>query len=138
LTVVAGVEIGHTYHRIVLRGYATAGVEPITHVAGAARGAVIKGSPESLAGAAALLHKSEVDGRGGPDRPRVAALGVDTATSPSARVFAALAVRSAAPRTEHAGGTGSGVGRPVPLSDATRVACITMVSGIVSVDSAPT
>ncbi|MCC9186337.1 diol dehydratase reactivase, partial [Mycolicibacterium mageritense] len=56
---VAGVDIGNHTTEIVLARITDGTVEPITHGQAPTRGR--KGSPESLEGAAALLHRIEVD-----------------------------------------------------------------------------
>ncbi|MCW2685140.1 MAG: diol dehydratase reactivase [Mycobacterium sp.] len=116
MTVVAGVDVGNHTTEIVLARVGEGTVEPIAHGQAPTRGR--KGSKESLDGAAALLHKVEVDADVAVDELLLSALRpVDTATatippasSPRSPV---RSLRRAAASTP--AGTGSGVGRHVPL-----------------------
>ncbi|MDT5266694.1 MAG: hypothetical protein QOI90_3320, partial [Mycobacterium sp.] len=79
MTVVAGVDVGNHTTEIVLARIARGTVEPIGHGHAPTRGR--KGSRESLEGAAALLHKMEVDADVAADELLLSALRpVDTAT----------------------------------------------------------
>ena len=79
--VVAGIDVGNHTTEIVLARVAGGTVEPIAHGQAPTRGR--KGSAESLQGAAALLHKVEVDAGVAADELLLSALRpVDTATAP--------------------------------------------------------
>ena len=79
--VVAGVDVGNHTTEIVLARVDAGIVEQLAHGQGPTRGR--KGSPDSLQGAAALLHKMEVDAGVVADELLLAALRpVDTATAP--------------------------------------------------------
>jgi hypothetical protein len=118
LTVVAGIDVGNNTTEIVLARVSDGAVEPIAHAQAPTQGR--KGSRESLQGAAALLHKSEVDASVAADELVLSTLRpVDTATAP---LPAASSPRSPVrslrrPDASTPAGTGSGVGRHVPLSD---------------------
>ena len=78
---VAGVDVGNHTTEIVLARVRDGGVEPITHGQAPTRGR--KGSRESLEGAAALLHKLEIDATVAVDQLVLATLRpVDTSTVP--------------------------------------------------------
>ncbi|BDX29872.1 diol dehydratase reactivation protein [Mycobacterium antarcticum] len=114
--VVAGVDVGNHTTEIVLARVGADAVEQVAHGEGPTRGR--KGSRESLQGAAALLHKLEVESGVKADELLLAALRpVDTATaplpppsSPSSPVQSLRAVDASTPA-----GTGFGVGRHRPL-----------------------
>ena len=116
---VAGVDVGNHTTEIVLARVGRGTVEQVAHGHAPTRGR--KGSKESLEGAAALLHKMEVDAAVAADELLLAALRpVDTATAPlpppsSPRSPVRSLRRPATPthRLERA----SGVGRHVPLAD---------------------
>ena len=133
--IVAGIDVGNNTTEIVLARVSDGVVEPITHAQAPTRGR--KGSPESLAGAAALLHKSEVDVEVAVDELVLSALRpVDTATAP---ILPASSPRSPVrslrnPDASTPGGTGSGVGRHVPLG--ALGGSVLDGPAIVSVDSA--
>ena len=133
--VVAGIDVGNNTTEIVLARVRDGMVEPITHAQAPTRAR--KGSRESLAGAAVLLHKLEVDAKVVADelvlstlRPVDAAtVPIPPATSPRSPVRSLRRPHSSTP----AGG-GSGVGRHVPLGD--LAGDVLDCSAIVSVDSA--
>ena len=115
----AGIDVGNHTTEIVLAriDYRTGGIEQLVLGQGPTRGR--KGSEESLHGAAALLHKLEVDAAVVAEELLLAALRpVDTATapipppsSPRAPVRSLRRVDASTPA-----GTGLGVGRHVPLA----------------------
>ncbi len=118
--VVAGIDVGNHTTEIVLARVAGGTVEPIAHGQAPTRGR--KGSVESLQGAAALLHKVEVDAGVVADELVLSALRpVDTATAPLAPPSSPRSpVRSLRkPDASTPAGTGSGVGRHVPLASLT-------------------
>jgi hypothetical protein len=131
--VVAGVDIGNHTTEIVLARVKSGMVEQIAHGQGPTRGR--KGSHESLEGAAALLHRLEVQTTVVADQLLLAALRpVDTATaplppasSPTSPVRSLRKVNASTPA-----GAGFGVGRHVGL----RRLRGTVIAGrtIVSVD----
>ena len=135
MTVVAGIDVGNNTTEIVLALVRDRAVEPIAHVQAPTQGR--KGSRESLEGAAALLHRAEVDAKLAANELVLSTLRpVDTATAP---LPAASSPRSPVrslrrPDASTPAGTGSGVGRHVPLRDL----CGDVLDGpaIVSVDSA--
>ncbi|MDT5324203.1 MAG: hypothetical protein QOF25_1355, partial [Mycobacterium sp.] len=132
--VVAGVDVGNHTTEIVLARVGQGTVEPIAHGHAPTRGR--KGSKESLEGTAALLHKMEVDADVTADELLLAALRpVDTATAPLAPPSSPRSpVRSLRrPDASTPAGTGSGVGRHVPLAGLTD----DVIAGpaIVSVDA---
>jgi hypothetical protein len=116
--VVAGVDVGNHTTEIVLARVGAGTPVQITHGQAPTRGR--KGSAESLEGAAALLHKLEVESGVIVDDVLLAALRpVDTATaplpppsSPRSPVRSLRKVDASTPA-----GTGFGVGRHVPLAD---------------------
>jgi hypothetical protein len=116
LTVVAGVDVGNHTTEIVLARIRDGAVDPIAHTQAPTRGR--KGSPESLAGAAALLQKTEAGAGTVADELLLAELRpVDTATAPIPPAASPRSpVRSLRkPDASTPAGTGSGVGRHVPL-----------------------
>jgi hypothetical protein len=118
LTVVAGVDVGNHTTEIVLARIRGGAVEPIAHTQAPTRGR--KGSPESLAGAAALLQKTEVDTGVVADELLLAELRpVETATAPIPPASSPRSpVRSLRrPHASTPAGVGAGVGRHVPLSE---------------------
>ena len=116
--IVAGIDVGNHTTEIVLARVRDGAVEPITHGQAPTRGR--KGSRESLEGAAALLHKLEVDATVTIDQLLLATLRpVDTSTVPlppaSSPRSPLRSLRKPDARTP--AGTGSAVGRHVPLAD---------------------
>jgi hypothetical protein len=135
LTVAAGIDVGNHTTEIVLARVDDGAVEPITHGQAPTRGR--KGSRESLEGAAALLRRLEVEATVSVDRLVLATLRpVDTSTVPLPPASSPRSpVRSLRrPDARTPAGTGSAVGRHVPLADLTE----DVIDGpaIVSVDSA--
>lgn len=131
---VAGIDIGNHTTEIVLARVHCATVSAVAHGQAPTRGR--KGSRESLEGAAALLHRIEVDAGVEAEELLLAVLRpVDTATAPIPRAQAPDSpVRSLrAPEASTAAGRGHGVGRHVPLSELTAASAAGPV--IVSVDS---
>lgn len=117
MTVVAGVDVGNHTTEIVLARIRDGAVDPIAHTQAPTRGR--KGSPESLAGAAALLQKTEAGAGTVADELLLAELRpVDTATAPIPPAASPRSpVRSLRkPDASTPAGTGSGVGRHVPLA----------------------
>jgi Diol dehydratase reactivase ATPase-like domain/DD-reactivating factor swiveling domain len=132
--VVAGIDVGNHTTEIVLARITAGTVEPIAHAQAPTRGR--KGSAESLDGAAALLHRVEVDSGTAADELLLSALRpVDTATAPLAPPSSPRSpVRSLRkPDASTPAGTGSGVGRHVPLAN--LVDDVIDGPAIVSVDS---
>ncbi|MGE2716062.1 diol dehydratase reactivase ATPase-like domain-containing protein [Mycolicibacterium litorale] len=118
MRVVAGVDVGNHTTEIVIARVADGGVEALTHGQSPTRGR--KGSAESLEGAAALLHRLEVEAGVQVDEVVLATIRpVDTATAPLAPAVSPRApVRSLRrPDASTPAGTGYGVGRHVPLAD---------------------
>ena len=116
--IVAGIDVGNHTTEIVLARVRDGAVEPITHGQAPTRGR--KGSRESLEGAAALLHKLEVDATVTIDQLLLATLRpVDTSTVPlppaSSPRSPLRSLRKPDARTP--AGTGSAVGRHVPLAE---------------------
>ena len=116
--IVAGIDVGNHTTEIVLARVRDGAVEPITHGQAPTRGR--KGSRESLEGAAALLHKLEVDATVTVDQLLLATLRpVDTSTVPlppaSSPRSPLRSLRKPDARTP--AGTGSAVGRHVPLAE---------------------
>ncbi|CAN5323235.1 diol dehydratase reactivase ATPase-like domain-containing protein [soil metagenome] len=119
--VVAGIDIGnHTTEIVLARMAAGSTAEPVEPIAqGQAPTRGRKGATESLEGAAALLQKIEVDAGVKADRLLLSALRpVDTATAPLPPPSSPRSpVRSLRrPDASTPAGTGSGVGRHVPVS----------------------
>jgi hypothetical protein len=113
---VAGIDVGNHTTEIVVGRTCSGGVETVAHAAAPTRGR--KGSQESLAGAAALLHRLEVDAGVTVDQIALARIRpVDTATAPLPPPSSPRApVRSLRrPDASTPAGTGHGVGRHVPL-----------------------
>ena len=118
MTVVAGVDVGNHTTEIVLARVRGDRVETLVHGQVPTRGR--KGSRDSLEGAAALLHRLEVDAAVTVDEVVLAAIRpVDTATAPLAAAASPHApVRSLRrPDASTPAGTGYGVGAHVPLED---------------------
>lgn len=116
--IVAGVDVGNHTTEIVLAGIRNGAVEPIAH--GQAPTRDRKGSRESLEGAAALLHRLEVEAGVAADQVLLATLRpVDTSTVPLPPASSPRSpVRSLRkPDARTPAGTGSAVGRHVPLTD---------------------
>ena len=116
--IVAGIDVGNHTTEVVLARVRDGAVESITHGQAPTRGR--KGSPESLEGAAALLHKLEVDATVTIDQLLLATLRpVDTSTVPlppaSSPRSPLRSLRKPDARTP--AGTGSAVGRHVPLAE---------------------
>ena len=133
--IVAGIDVGNHTTEIVLASVGGGAVEFLTHGQSPTRGR--KGSRESLQGAAALLHRLEVDAGVSVDHIVLATLRpVDTSTAPLPPASSPRApVRSLRrPDARTPAGTGSAVGRHVPLADLTE----NVIAGpaIVSVDAA--
>lgn len=115
--IVAGVDVGNHTTEIVLARVDGQAVQSIVHGQAPTRGR--KGSPESLQGAAALLHRLEVSSNVTADELLLSALRpVDTATAPIPPPSSPRSpVRSLRrPQASTPAGTGSGVGRHVPLA----------------------
>ena len=132
--VVAGVDVGNHTTEIVLARVDGASVAPIAQGQAPTRGR--KGSRESLEGAAALLHRIEVDAGVTADEVVLSALRpVDTATAPLPPPSSPRSpVRSLRrPDASTPAGTGSGVGRHVPL--ASLRGSVNPSPAIVSVDA---
>lgn len=114
--VVAGIDVGNHTTEIVIARLNGDVVEPIAHGQAPTRGR--KGSRESLEGAAALLHRIEVDANVSADQLVLATLRpVDTSTAPLPRASSPRSpVRSLRrPDARTPAGTGSAVGRHVRL-----------------------
>ena len=132
---VAGVDVGNHTTEIVLARVRDGGVEPIAHGQAPTRGR--KGSRASLEGAAALLHKLEVEATVAVDQLVLATLRpVDTSTAPLPPASSPRSpVRSLRrPDARTPAGTGSAVGLHVPLAD--LAGNVIDRPAIVSVDSA--
>ena len=132
--IVAGIDVGNHTTELVLSCVHDGEVTPQAHGHAPTRGR--KGSLESLQGAAALLHRVEVDTGLYADELVISALRpVDTATAPMPPASTPGApVRSLRrPDASTAGGTGYGVGRHVPLHALTEAPSDEPV--VVSVDS---
>ncbi len=132
---VAGVDVGNHTTEIVLARTHCGTVEPIAHGQSPTRGR--KGSRESLEGAAALLHKLEVDAAVTVEALLLPTLRpVDTSTVPLPPASSPRSpVRSLRrPDARTPAGTGSAVGRHVPLADLADD--VMTEPAIVSVDSA--
>jgi cell division ATPase FtsA len=117
---VAGIDIGNHTTEIVLARVSGTTATAVAHGQAPTRGR--KGSRDSLEGAAALLHRIEVDAGVTADELLLAVLRpVDTATAPIPRAQAPDSpVRSLrAPEASTAAGRGHGVGRHVPLGELT-------------------
>jgi Diol dehydratase reactivase ATPase-like domain/DD-reactivating factor swiveling domain len=133
--IVAGIDVGNHTTEIVLARVREGGVEPLAHGQAPTRGR--KGSLESLEGAEALLYKLEVETTVAVDELVLATLRpVDTSTVPLPPASSPRSpVRSLRrPDARTPAGTGSAVGRHVPLADLAG----DVIDGpaIVSVDSA--
>ncbi|WNG92594.1 diol dehydratase reactivase ATPase-like domain-containing protein [Mycobacterium sp. ITM-2016-00318] len=133
--VVAGIDVGNHTTEIVLARVDDGDVEPIAHGQAPTRGR--KGSRESLEGAAALLHRLEIEADAAVDQLVLATLRpVDTSTAPlpppSSPHSPVRSLRRTDARTP--AGTGSAVGRHVPLGD--LGADVIAGPAIVSVDAA--
>jgi hypothetical protein len=115
--VVAGIDVGNHTTEIVLARVGDRGVDPIAHGQAPTRGR--KGSRESLEGAAALLHRLEVEADVAAEQLVLATLRpVDTSTAPLPRASSPRSpVRSLRkPDARTPAGSGSAVGRHVPLA----------------------
>ncbi|MBX7448503.1 diol dehydratase reactivase [Mycolicibacterium sp. 3033] len=131
---VAGVDIGNHTTEIVLARVDGVAVTTLTHGQAPTRGR--KGSHESLQGAAALLHKIEVEAGVSADELLLSALRpVDTATAPIPPAYSPVApVRSLRhPDASTPAGVGHAVGQHVRLAELTSEAMPGPV--IVSVDA---
>lgn len=118
MTLVAGIDVGNHTTEIVLAHVRAGAVEPIAHGQAPTRGR--KGSVDSLEGAAALLHRLEVDTGVTVEEIVLATIRpVDTATAPLPPAMSPRApVRSLRRRDASTpAGTGFGVGAHVPLED---------------------
>ncbi|MCG7581511.1 diol dehydratase reactivase ATPase-like domain-containing protein [Mycolicibacterium sp. OfavD-34-C] len=132
--IVAGIDVGNHTTELVLSCVHDGTVTPQAHGHAPTRGR--KGSLESLQGAAALLHRLEVDTGVRADELVISALRpVDTATAPMPPASTpGSPVRSLRrPDASTAGGTGYGVGRHVPLHALTEAPSDEPV--VVSVDA---
>jgi len=117
---VAGIDIGNHTTEILLARVQDGAVTTIAHGQAPTRGR--KGSADSLRGAAALLHRIEVDMGVDAEELLLAALRpVDTATAPIPPAFSPSSpVRSLRrPDASTPAGVGYGVGRHVRLADLT-------------------
>ena len=115
--IVAGIDVGNHTTEIVLARVRDGGVETLAHGQAPTRGR--KGSLESLEGAAALLFKLEVEATVAVDELVLATLRpVDTSTVPLPPASSPRSpVRSLRrPDARTPAGTGSAVGRHVPLA----------------------
>lgn len=134
VAVVAGIDVGNHTTEIVLARVDGGAVTPLAHAQAPTRGR--KGSRESLEGAAALLHRAEVEHDCLVDEIVLSALRpVDTATAPLPAATSPRApVRSLRrPDASTPAGAGFGVGRHVRLTDLDAAASDGPV--IVSVDA---
>ena len=116
--IVAGIDIGNHTTEILLARVENGAVITLAHDQAPTRGR--KGSAESLRGAAALLHRIEVDAGVSADELLLSALRpVDTATAPIPPAFSpASPVRSLRrPDASTPAGAGYGVGQHVRLAD---------------------
>jgi hypothetical protein len=133
--IVAGVDVGNHTTEIVLARICDGAIEPIANGQAPTRGR--KGSRESLEGAAALLHRLEVEAAVTVEDLLLATLRpVDTSTAPLPPASSPRSpVRSLrGPDARTPAGTGSAVGRHVPLAD--LAGAVTAGAAIVSVDEA--
>lgn len=115
---VAGIDIGNHTTEIVLARIDTGEVVTIAHGQAPTRGR--KGSAESVQGAAALLHRIEVDAGIDADELVLSALRpVDTATAPIPPAYSPSAPVQSLRRPDAStpAGAGYGVGRHVRLAD---------------------
>ncbi|QEM44066.1 diol dehydratase reactivase ATPase-like domain-containing protein [Mycolicibacterium grossiae] len=134
MAVVAGIDVGNHTTEIVLARVDGGAVTPLAHAQAPTRGR--KGSRESLEGAAALLHRAEVEHDCPVDEIVLSALRpVDTATAPLPAATSPRApVRSLRrPDASTPAGAGFGVGRHVRLTDLEAAASDGPV--VVSVDA---
>ncbi|KUI37301.1 diol dehydratase reactivase ATPase-like domain-containing protein [Mycobacterium sp. GA-2829] len=118
--VVAGIDVGNHTTEIVVARVTDGRVEPVTHGQAPTRGR--KGSADSLDGAAALLHRLEVEAQTRVDQIVLATIRpVDTATAPlPPAVSPNSPLRSLRrPDASTPAGVGHGVGTHVPLADLT-------------------
>ncbi|MDV3123913.1 diol dehydratase reactivase [Mycobacterium sp. 21AC1] len=118
MRVVAGIDVGNHTTEIVLARIGDGAVQPVSHGQAPTRGR--KGSRESLEGAAALLHRIEVDAGVRADELALSAIRpVDTETAPLAPAASPQApVRSLRrPDASTPAGVGFAVGRHVPLAE---------------------
>lgn len=118
MRVVAGVDVGNHTTEIVLAHVGDGTVDPITFGQSPTRGR--KGSAASLEGAAALLHRLEVDAGVRVDEVVLATIRpVDTATAPLPPAVAPNSPVRSLRRLDAStpAGTGHGVGAHVPLAD---------------------
>ncbi|BBX67916.1 diol dehydratase reactivase ATPase-like domain-containing protein [Mycolicibacterium psychrotolerans] len=132
---VAGIDVGNHTTEILLAQVDGGLVSAVAHGQAPTRGR--KGSLESLHGAAALLHRIEVDAGLRTDELLLSALRpVDTATAPIPPAYSPSSpVRSLRrPDASTPAGAGHGVGRHVRLTD--LAASPTAGSVVVSVDAA--
>jgi hypothetical protein len=116
--IVAGVDVGNHTTEVVVARIRGGAVEPITHGQSPTRGR--KGSRDSLEGAAAVLHRLEVEADVAVDQLLLATLRpVDTSTVPLPPASSPRSpVRSLRkPDARTPAGTGAAVGRHVPLAD---------------------
>ncbi|ANI42519.1 diol dehydratase reactivase ATPase-like domain-containing protein [Mycolicibacterium vaccae] len=133
-TVVAGIDVGNHTTEILLAQVEDGAVTTLAHGQAPTRGR--KGDAESLRGAAALLHRIEVDAGTVADELLLSVLRpVDTATAPIPAAFSpASPVRSLRrPDGSTPAGAGYGVGQHVRLTDLT--APVLDVPIVISVDA---
>ncbi|WP_328363600.1 diol dehydratase reactivase [Mycobacterium sp. NBC_00419] len=131
---VAGIDVGNHTTEIVVARVAAGSVEPICHGQSPTRGR--KGSRDSLAGAAALLRKLEVEAQLRVDEIVLSALRpVDTATAPLPPPTPPhCPVRSLRrPSASTPAGTGSAVGAHLPIAGLADP--VTVGPVVVSVDA---
>lgn len=117
-TVVAGIDVGNHTTEILLAQVEDGAVTTLAHGQAPTRGR--KGDAESLRGAAALLHRIEVEtGRRADELVLAALRPVDTATAPIPPAYSPSApVRSLRrPDASTPAGSGHAVGQHVPLPD---------------------
>ncbi|MGV0743108.1 diol dehydratase reactivase ATPase-like domain-containing protein [Mycolicibacterium sp. XJ870] len=134
MRVIAGIDVGNHTTEIVLARVDGGAVHPVGHGQAPTRGR--KGSPESLTGAAALLHRIEVETQVRADELVLPAIRpVDTETAPLAPAASPHApVRSLRrPDASTPAGSGFAVGRHVPLAG--LAGPVKDSAAIVSVDS---
>lgn len=132
--IVAGIDVGNHTTEIVLARVADGAVQPIGHGQAPTRGR--KGSRDSLEGAAALLHRLEVETGTRADELVLSAIRpVDTETAPLVPAASPYApVRSLRrPDASTPAGSGYAVGRHVPLAGLADA--VTGGPAIVSVDT---
>ncbi|MBN3511082.1 diol dehydratase reactivase [Mycolicibacterium septicum] len=116
--IVAGIDVGNHTTEIVLARVDNGEVQPLSHGQAPTRGR--KGSRDSLEGAAALLHRIEVDAQVSADELALSAIRpVDTETAPLAPAPSPRSPVRSLRKSDAStpAGTGYAVGRHVPLGD---------------------